>query len=71
MIGKKVSEMVLDGWMGQFYQWNGDVKQLLDGVRTALNTMAENWSPEEKQACLEETPATFQYSGTLLKLISG
>jgi heme oxygenase len=71
MIGKKVSEMALDGWMGEFYQWNGDVKQLLEGVRTALNAMAENWSPEEKQACLEETPSTFHYSGTLLKLISG
>eukprot|EP00890_Picochlorum_soloecismus_P002508 jgi/Picsp_1/3258/NSC_06098-R1_heme oxygenase 1 len=71
MIGKKVSEMALDGWMGQFYQWNGDVKQLLEGVRTKINAMAEEWSPEEKQACLEETPATFQYSGSLLKLISG
>ena len=26
MIGKSVSNAVLDGWTGAFYQWEGDVK---------------------------------------------
>jgi hypothetical protein len=26
MIGKSVSNAVLDGWSGAFYQWEGDVK---------------------------------------------
>lgn len=26
MIGKSVSNSVLDGWMGGFYQWDGEVK---------------------------------------------
>lgn len=70
MIGKQVSEAALDGWMGKFYQWNGDVRSLLKAVRESLNDMAGGWSDEEKQACLEETPATFQSSGMLLRLIA-
>ena len=34
MIGKKVSEMCLDGAQLQFYQYNGDLKELLEGVST-------------------------------------
>jgi hypothetical protein len=26
MIGKSVSNAVLDGWTGAFYQWDGEVK---------------------------------------------
>lgn len=70
MIGKKVSEVALDGWMGEFYKWEGDVRKLLDAVRNSLNMMADDWSQEEKQACLEETPTTFKDSGSLLQLIS-
>lgn len=70
MIGKQVSEAALDGWMGKFYSWEGNVKQHLDKVRQVLNQMAKGWSEEEKQACLEETPATFKMSGILLKLIA-
>jgi len=70
MIGKQVSEAALDGWMGKFYKWEGNVKSHLDGVREKLNEMAKGWSEEEKQACLEETPVTFKMSGSLLKLIA-
>lgn len=70
MIGKQVSEAALDGWMGKFYQWEGNVKNHLDGVREKLNEMAKGWSEEEKKACLEETPVTFKMSGSLLKLIA-
>ena len=70
MIGKQVSEAALDGWMGKFYKWEGNVKDHLNKVRESLNTMAKSWSEEEKQACLEETPATFKASGSLLRLIA-
>lgn len=71
MIGAQVSKAALDGWMGEFYKWDGDVRQLLGNVRDSLNIMAEGWSREEKDRCLEETPSTFQFSGSLLKLIGG
>ena len=71
MIGAQVSKVALDGWMGEFYKWDGDVKALLGGVREKMNVMAEGWSRAEKDACLEETPVTFKYSGSLLKLITG
>ena len=70
MIGKSVSNAVLDGWTGAFYEWEGDVKQLLDGVRASINGIAEWWSREEKDACLQETPATFAWGGKLVQLIT-
>ncbi|KAI8114281.1 hypothetical protein M9434_002407 [Picochlorum sp. BPE23] len=70
MIGKQVSEAVLDGWLGKFYQWEGNVRDHLDKVREVLNAMATGWSQQEKTACLEETPKTFQMSGSLLRLIA-
>ena len=32
MIGKSVSNSVLDGWTGAFYEWEGDVKVCVGGV---------------------------------------
>jgi len=71
MIGAQVSKAVLDGWMGAFYEWDGDVKEMLGGVREKLNMMTAGWTREEKDVCLKETPKTFKCSGTLLQLISG
>jgi hypothetical protein len=33
--------------------------------------MAAGWSAEEKQQCVDETPATFKYGGSLLTYIAG
>lgn len=137
MIGKSVSNAVLDGWTGAFYEWEGDVKvrqlgqglvgctkasaaaaelsyhediwwgvpdaqsdaafpataallphtlthlptclayslpllqELLDGVRNTVNSVGAGWSREEKDACLQETPATFTWGGQLVSLITG
>ena len=70
MIGAQVSKSVLDGWMGEFYKWDGDVRKLLDSVRGSINNVADSWSEEEKQACIEETPRTFEYSGKLLRCLT-
>ena len=61
---------MLDGWTGAFYQWEGDVKARLDAVRASLNGVAEGWTREQKDACIQETPATFRWSGGLLQLIT-
>jgi heme oxygenase len=70
MIGAQVSKGALDMWMGDFYKWEGDVKGLLNAVRGKLNVVADGWSREEKDACLEETMRTFSSSGSLLRLIA-
>ena len=70
MIGKQVSEAVLDGWMGAFYRWDGNVSVLLNGVRDSLNEMGSGWSEEEKRASMEETPETFKMAGSLMRLMA-
>jgi len=71
MIGRKMSESLLDGAALKFYQWDGDVKEeLLPRVRDTLNEVAEGWTREQKDRCLEETQKSFQYSGSLLRLIA-
>jgi heme oxygenase len=70
MIGKKVSEMCLDGAQLQFYQYNGDLKELLEKVRDNLNDVAETWTDEQKEHCLQETTESFKYSGAILRSIA-
>ncbi|KAL0795718.1 hypothetical protein Bca101_067095 [Brassica carinata] len=69
MIGRKVAEKVLDGRELEFYKWDGELSQLLQNVREKLNKVAEEWTREEKNHCLEETDKSFKYSGEILRLI--
>lgn len=70
MIGSKVSGMLLGGHELQFYQYQGDIKELLQGVRDSIDGLAETWTREQKDHCLQETEASFKYSGQLLQLIA-
>jgi hypothetical protein len=58
----QVAQMLLDGKDLKFYQYNGDVNELLDGVRASLNELAEHWTREQKDHCLKETADAFQVS---------
>uniref|UniRef100_A0A7C9B2E2 heme oxygenase (biliverdin-producing) n=1 Tax=Opuntia streptacantha TaxID=393608 RepID=A0A7C9B2E2_OPUST len=69
MIGKKVAEKILNKKELEFYKWDGHLRQLLQNVRDKLNLVAENWTREEKNHCLEETEKSFKYSGEILRLI--
>ncbi|CAA3024212.1 heme oxygenase 1, chloroplastic-like [Olea europaea subsp. europaea] len=69
MIGKKVTEKILNNKELEFYKWDGDLSQLLQNVREKLNLVAENWTREEKNHCLEETEKSFKFSGDILRLI--
>ena len=51
-------------------QYDGDYKPLLDGVRQALNDVAEGWTREQKDHCLDETMMSFRYSNGLLQCIA-
>ncbi|KAK6945103.1 hem oxygenase-like [Dillenia turbinata] len=69
MIGRKVAEKILNNKELEFYKWDGDLSQLLQNLREKLNRVAENWTREEKNHCLEETEKSFKYSGEILRLI--
>ncbi|KAK9269101.1 hypothetical protein L1049_001001 [Liquidambar formosana] len=69
MIGRKVAEMILNKKVLEFYKWDGDLSQLLQNVREKLNRVAESWTREEKDHCLEETEKSFKHSGDILRLI--
>ncbi|KAK1400029.1 heme oxygenase 1, chloroplastic [Heracleum sosnowskyi] len=69
MIGRKVATEILNGKELNFYKWEGDLSQLLQNVRDKLNQVAESWTREEKNHCLEETEKSFKYSGDILSLI--
>eukprot|EP01038_Epipyxis_sp_PR26KG_P004306 gene4306-6102_t len=67
MIGKRMSDQLLDGETLNFYKWETeDVKELLNQARIKIDVIANSWTPEEKQDCLEETLACFKYGGSLL-----
>eukprot|EP00879_Flechtneria_rotunda_P010934 GHRR01011425.1.p1 GENE.GHRR01011425.1~~GHRR01011425.1.p1 ORF type:complete len:268 (+),score=57.00 GHRR01011425.1:50-853(+) len=70
MIGKQVANMLLGGKELKFYHWDGDMNQLLDTVRNTLNKLAESWTREQKDHCLEETMDAFKWSGGLLQCIT-
>ncbi|XP_006656215.2 heme oxygenase 1, chloroplastic [Oryza brachyantha] len=69
MIGKKVSEKILNKKELEFYKWEGNLSQLLQNVRNKLNQVASSWTREEKDHCLDETEKSFLYSGDLLRHI--
>lgn len=69
MIGKQVAGMILNGKELAFYKWDGDLKEMLAGVKDKLNKIAEGWTRVEKDHCLQETKQSFSNSGKLLRLI--
>ena len=67
MIGRKVSEMILDGEELEFYKWGGDGwTASLASVKRRRNSAPppRAWSHGEKDRCLEETGKSFQLSGS-------
>ncbi|XP_028801254.1 heme oxygenase 1, chloroplastic-like isoform X2 [Neltuma alba] len=69
MVGKKVAEKILDKKVLEFYKWDGQLAQMLQNVRDKLDKVAEEWTREEKNHCLEETKKSFKLSGEVLRLI--
>lgn len=69
MIGNKLSEALLDGHQLDFYKWDGDVKELLAAATENIDAIAAAWSADEATACLEETQASFKFSGALLRYL--
>ncbi|KAK9828681.1 hypothetical protein WJX72_001504 [[Myrmecia] bisecta] len=70
MIGTKVASMILDNKQLAFYQYEGDFRQYLEAVKGDLNAVADGWTREQKDHCLQETEKSFSYSGGLLRTIT-
>ncbi|KAM3383416.1 hypothetical protein P3S68_008991 [Capsicum galapagoense] len=64
-----VAEKILDKKELEFYKWDGDLSLLLQNVRDKLNKVAENWTRNEKNHCLEEIEKSFKFSGAILRLL--
>lgn len=69
MIGRKISEMLLEGRELEFYKWQGELSTLLSDVKTSLNEVSSDWTREEKDHCLKETELSFKYSGNVIKIL--
>ncbi|CAI9780419.1 unnamed protein product [Fraxinus pennsylvanica] len=69
LMGTKVAQKILNNKELEFYKWDGDLSQLLQNVREKLNRVAETWTKEEKNHCLEETEKSFKFSGDIMRLI--
>lgn len=73
MIGKMMSDKLLDGRTLEFYRWSrGDPKEeLLPALTQKIDDLAASWTQEQKDACLSETARSFKYGGGLLQHIRG
>ncbi|CAB4266403.1 unnamed protein product [Prunus armeniaca] len=69
VIARQVSEKLLEGRELGFYTWEGDVQELLKGVREKLNKLGEHWTRDDKNKCLRETTKSFRYLGQIVRLI--
>ena len=56
----QVSEMILNNEVLEFYKWDGDVKEKLAAVKDRINELADTWTREQKDHCLEETQVSFK-----------
>jgi len=71
MIGKAVSDRILDGRKLDFYHdYPEPVSKLSKRVKDSLEDIAREWSEEEKGKCVGETGKAFQYAGQVMRQIT-
>ncbi|KAK4532628.1 hypothetical protein CCYA_CCYA13G3485 [Cyanidiococcus yangmingshanensis] len=70
MIGRNMENLLFgngpDAKRFAFYEWDRDVKEILEEVRGRIDEVAKDWPREVKDVCLNETGLAFAYSGTIL-----
>lgn len=67
MIGRLMQDRLFDGHQFAFYEWDRDVKEILNEVRELIDEVAAPWPRDLKDECLKETGLAFGYSGTILQ----
>ena len=71
MIGQTVMDSVFGGHLFEFYKWERDVKEILTEVKAKIDTVADKWTREQKDASLAATGETFNKSVALLRVLVG
>jgi heme oxygenase len=66
MIGARMAELLLESKLLRFFQWEGDVRSMLQETRKKIDAIASAWTLAEKQACLDETIESFHFEGELM-----
>ena len=71
-IGKTMANLLIGGKTLNFYQWPaGSVDNvLLPELRAKIDALADTWTDEQRQACLDETASSFRYAGAMLGSLS-
>lgn len=59
MIGKTMSQLLLDGRTLAFYEWD-DLNKIKTAVKNDIETMVSSWTREEKDRCVAQTEAALQ-----------
>lgn len=67
MIGRLMQDRLFGGRSFSFYEWDSDVKQILNKVRPIIDEVASEWARDVKDECLKETSLAFGFSGTVLQ----
>jgi len=76
MIGKRMSDMLLEGRTLEFYTWYeagaavDPGASLLPKLRAQIDGMVEGWTRAQKDLCLAETANSFKLGGSMLQHIS-
>jgi len=71
MIGKQMSNLLLDKKTLEFYKWDGDLKKIKTDVKNSIEELAASWSREQKDLCVGATAAAFQGGGMLNAYLMG
>ena len=70
MIGKTVSDRLLDGAELAFYQYEGDSQELGGKVKDNIEAVAQTWSEQDRKRSVDQTRDAFSYSGAMLRCIT-
>lgn len=71
MIGRSVSNAILDGAELQFYKYgDADLDKLKDGVRARIERLASEWSDDDVARSVAQTRAAFSNAGAIMRCIT-
>lgn len=65
MIGKRMSDLLLEGETLEFYRWGENVNELKSKVKNQIEELAQEWSREERDNCIHATAGAFRGGGAL------
>jgi len=71
MIGKQMASLLLEKKTLEFYKWDGDINKIKIDVKNSIEEMAEKWSREEKDMCIEATMGAFRGGGGINRYLAG